>query len=536
MKSQNQSLSASVLIVDDDEIMRETASEALTMAGFEVMFAENGRLAVEAIETYGPDIILMDVMMPEMDGFDATRAIRRMPDFEQVPIFFMTALDDVDSINRAFEVGATDFITKPIQTVILVERIRFMIRALRMMDERRRLQEELVQAQKMEALGTLAGGVAHDLNNVLGGIVSYPDLLLFKLPEESPLRKPLETIKESGQKAVAIVQDLLTLARRGVVSNDVINLNTIVAEYLNSPEHAKCMRHHSEVRVRTGLAEKLPNIVGSSVHLSKTVMNLISNAAEAMPDGGTITIRTKAGTISSPPPGRPEMKGGEYVLVSVSDTGIGMTEKEKEKIFEPFYTKKKMGRSGTGLGMSVVWGAVKDHDGYIDVTTAKGKGTTFRLYFPVTRKKDVKAPAPSPLEAYRGNGETIIVVDDMKEQRDIASLMLTQLGYNVQPLKSGEEVVAHMQSHRADLILLDMIMKPGIGGLETYKRIVAMHPGQRAVLTSGYSRNDQVAQTQALGAGYYLKKPYMLESLAKYIHAELQKTPKPQQRLNGDRP
>ena len=199
---------ARVLIVDDDEILREAASQSLIDAGFEVFNAHNGLRAIEILEACQPEIILMDVMMPEMDGFEATHAIRRLPALGQVPILIMTALDDVDSINRAFEVGATDFITKPIQTVILVERIRFTIRAVRMMIERRKLQEELAQAQKMEALGTLAGGVAHDLNNVLGGIVSYPDLLLYQLPKESPLRKPLETrLARWSEQAARIIQE-----------------------------------------------------------------------------------------------------------------------------------------------------------------------------------------------------------------------------------------------------------------------------------------------------------------------------------------
>lgn len=529
MESQDLSQTACVLIVDDDEIMRQAASESLIMAGFEVRVAETGSLAMKTLERCRPDIILMDVMMPDMDGFETTSAIRSLSEYEQIPILFMTALDDLDSINRAFEVGATDFITKPITWVILVERIRFMIRTVRMMEAQRKLQEELVQAQKIEAFGTLAGGVVHDLNNVLSGIVSYPDLLLFQLPEGSPLQKPLETIKKSGQKAVAIVQDLLTMARRSVAASEVLNFNEILSDYISSPEHSKCMLHHPNVKVKTLLGEKLPNIIGSSVHLSKTVMNLISNAAEAIPDGGTITIRTKAGVIEKPPIRNPSIEPGEFVMISISDTGVGMSAEEKKKIFDPFYSKKKMGRSGTGLGMSVVWGTVNDHNGIIDVVTAEGKGTTFRLYFPVTRRlRDQKQPS-SPIETYRGSGESILVVDDDKAQLDIASMMLTQLGYNVSALESGEKAIVFMQSRHADLVLLDMIMDPGINGLETFKQIIAIHPGQRAIINSGYSKNDQVSQALALGAGHYLKKPYVLEDLAKCIYKELRKRHKPVQ-------
>jgi two-component system cell cycle sensor histidine kinase/response regulator CckA len=512
-----------VLVVDDDEIIREIGNKFLTEAGFAVSEAKNGLQALRALDRIHPDIILMDVMMPEMDGFATATAVRYLPGFEGIPILIMTALDDMDSINRAYKAGATDFIMKPINWTILVQRIRYMTRAARIMKRQQQLQKELVQAQKMEAIGALAGGVAHDLNNILAGIVSYPDLLLFRIPEDSPLRQPIQTIKKSGEKAAAIVQDLLTLARRNVVTHEAVNMNDIIEEYLNSPEHAKLMSYHNHVRIVTHLDEHLLDILGSPVHLSKTIMNLVSNAAEAIRDGGRIDLKTETRFIERRIGDLDVSKTGEYVIVSVSDTGIGMSAEESEKIFEPFFTKKKMGRSGTGLGMSVVWGTVKDHDGHIRAETAKGKGTTFHLYFPVTRQARNKVRSSSPTEAHRGNGERILVIDDAEEQREIACMMLSQLGYKAKAVSSGEEGVAFMQQHSADLILLDMIMDPGIDGLETYKRIIKLHPGQKAVIVSGYSQTEQVEMTQQLGAGQYLKKPYILEKIAKAIKSELAK-------------
>ncbi|MDP8228032.1 MAG: PAS domain S-box protein, partial [Candidatus Electryoneaceae bacterium] len=245
---------------------------------------------------------------------------------------------------------------------------------LRDITEQKKLEFQLQRAQKMEAIGTLAGGVAHDLNNVLSGIVSYPELLLLDLPEDSPLRKPILTIQKSGQKAADIVQDLLTLARRGVVATEVVNINQIINSNLKSPECENLKQFYPDAKIESNLEAYLLNIMGSSVHLSKTVMNLVSNAAEAMPEGGNIFISTESKYIDKPIRGYDDVKEGDYVILTVSDTGIGISSGDLERIFEPFYTKKVMGRSGTGLGMAVVWGTVKDHKGYIDVQSTEGKG------------------------------------------------------------------------------------------------------------------------------------------------------------------
>ena len=387
--------------------------------------------------------------------------------------------------------------------------------------ERRRMEAQLQRAQKMKTFGTLAGGVAHDLNNILSGLVSYPELLLMDLPKKSPLRKPILTIKKSGEKAATIVQDLLTLARRGVSTMEVVNLNDIISEYLKSPEHEKLKIFHPDVRLKTNLEEGLLNILGSPVHLSKTIMNLVSNAAEAMPIGGKISISAENRYIDRPIRGYDNVDEGDYITLTVSDTGTGISPEDMESIFEPFYTKKVMGRSGTGLGMAVVWGTVKDHRGYIDVKSAKGKGTTFTLYFPVSRKDLPKDKSLLSIEDYMGKGELVLIVDDVAEQRDIASRILKRLGYSVRTVSSGEEAVDYMKDNSANLLLLDMIMDPGIDGYETYKRILKFHPNQRAIIVSGFSETKRVKEAQRLGAGTYVKKPYLLEKIGLAIKGEL---------------
>ncbi len=387
--------------------------------------------------------------------------------------------------------------------------------------EAKRLEAQLQRAQKMEALGTLAGGVAHDLNNILSGLVSYPELLLMQIPADSPLQKPLTTIQKSGERAAAVVQDLLTLARRGVSVTEVVNLNDIVSQYLRSPEHDRLISFHSDVFVETNLAPDLMNILGSPVHLSKTVMNLISNAAEAFPEGGMISLSTENRYIDGPVRGYEDVVEGDYAVLAVTDKGIGISSEDIKKIFEPFYTKKKMGRSGTGLGMAVVWGTVKDHHGYIDVQSAKGKGTTFTLYFPVTRKEAPKGDMPPSVGDYRGRGESILVVDDVEQQRDIATAMLKELGYTVSAVASGEEALDYLKKKPVDLVILDMIMDPGIDGLETYRRILEFRPGQKAVIVSGFSESERVKAAQRLGAGPYVRKPYLSCKIGPAIRAEL---------------
>ncbi len=389
--------------------------------------------------------------------------------------------------------------------------------------EQQRLEAQLQHAKKMEAIGTLAGGVAHDLNNVLSAIVSYPDLILMELPENSPLREAILTIKKAGERAAAIVDDLLTLARRGVVAVEVTNLNEIIMNYLQSPECKKVKEFHPNVAITSDLENNLLNVMGSPFHLTKMVMNMVSNAAEAMPDGGKVIISTRNEYMDKPVKGYDDVEEGDYVVLRISDTGVGMSPEERERIFEPFYTKKVMGKSGTGLGMAVVWGTVKDHKGYVDIQSEEGKGTTLTLYFPVTRKELTEKEKTLLPGDYLGQGESILVVDDIKEQRELATVILKKLGYAVTAIASGEEAVEYLAHKAVDLLILDMIMAPGMDGLETYKKVLILHPGQKAIIASGFSETERVKEAQALGAGRYIKKPYTLKNIGMAVKEELAK-------------
>ena len=389
-------------------------------------------------------------------------------------------------------------------------------------NEKKKLETQLQQAQKMEALGLMAGGVAHDLNNILSGIVTYPELLLMDLPEDSHFRRPLKTIQESGMRAVDVVGDLLTIARGVATGKEVMKLNTIVNEYLLSPECQELEKARSFVSYRTDLDPDLLNMNGSPTHINKTLMNLITNASEAIEDSGTVTISSNNRYLDEPLKGYEDVRQGEYVVLSVSDEGSGISPEDLERIFEPFYTKKVMGRSGTGLGLAVVWNTVQDHKGYINVKSSE-EGTVFELYFPVTREQVAAEEEEIPLEDYLGNGEKILVVDDEERQREIAGVLLTKLGYVAESVSSGEEAIEYLKEHPMDLIVLDMVMPKGINGRKTYEEIIKIRPGQKAIIASGYAKTKEVDLAQELGAGKYIKKPYTLAKVGVAVKEELEK-------------
>ncbi len=398
------------------------------------------------------------------------------------------------------------------------------ITELKQAEERRRqLEDRLQRSEKMEALGMLAGGVAHDLNNVLGIVIGYSELLTNSMDNSSSLQSKIANIMQAGERAAAIVQDLLTLARRGIQTRSPVNINGIVNNFLKSPEYERILTFNPRMQVNADLQSDILCIMGSEIHVHKTIMNLVSNASEAMPNGGCLNIKTSNQYLDRAISGYDDVREGDYVVLSISDTGEGISSNDIRHIFEPFYTKKVMGRSGTGLGLAVVWGTVKDHEGYIDVQSEEGKGTTFNLYFPVTREKLSDDKISLSLSEYMGKGESVLVVDDVKGQRELASEMLSRLNYRVTNVSSGEAAVEYLKTNRVDILVLDMIMDPGMDGLDTYKEIIKLYPGQKAVIASGFSETDRVTEAHRLGVGAYVKKPYVMERLGLAVRRELDK-------------
>lgn len=451
---------------------------------------ENCKIPELLAETAGPDHVVAYESLNPLTGkwFLNREKIVSWPD---VPLAKLTISTDISDLKKAEE-------------------------------EKLKMQQHLQQAQKMEAVGILAGGVAHDLNNILSGIVSYPDLLLATLPDDSDLRKPLETMQTAGRKAAAIVRDLLTLARRGIRVEEEIDLGGLVREYLKSAECAALLRSHENVRIVPPTVEVPQLVTGSSVHLSNILMNIVVNAAEAMPEGGTITISLDQVSLDTQPEGFLAWRAGKYVRLTVSDTGIGIPEEFQGHVFDPFFSRKRVGSSGTGLGLAIVWGTVMDHNGFITLDSAQDKGTAFHIFLPMRDNQTESNLGKRSQEPVRGQGQSVLVVDDIDNQRQIATEILTYLGYAVSSVESGEAAVRFLMKRPVDLVLLDMIMPPGIDGLETYKRILEIRPGQKALIVSGYSQVDRIDEARRLGLDQYLSKPYTLLNISEAVHKALQ--------------
>jgi signal transduction histidine kinase len=389
-----------------------------------------------------------------------------------------------------------------------------------LLEEKEQTQAALQNAKRMESIGLMAGGVAHDLNNILAGIVGYPEVILAKLPADSELRASVKAIHDSGLRAATVVDDLLTVARGAASVRDVSDLNVLIDEYTNSPECKELRALYPSVEYELQLTAPHSQASCSSGHVKKCLMNLVMNAAEAMADGGTIRVSTENQSLSDKPANEQQCGVEEYLVITVADNGPGISESDIGHIFEPFYTKKEMGRSGTGLGLAVVWNTMADHDGKVTVES-HGHGTQFQLFFPVSKDEHGSVANSDAVEIVTGHGERILVVDDEPLLRDIATQMLQSLGYTVDSVDSGEEAVEFLKENQVQLLIIDMLMEPGMNGRETYEEILKLQPQQKAIIASGFSESGDVQEALRLGAGAFVKKPYSMDQLSAIVRKVL---------------
>lgn len=389
-------------------------------------------------------------------------------------------------------------------------------------EEKLKLQLQLAKASKMEALGLMAGSVAHDLNNILASIVSYPEVLLMEMDQNNKHRDSIKTIQDAGKRAASVVSDLITIARGTTTPKTVKNANTIIKKYLNTLEHKDIIAHHPDVVIRTHLAKDLLNMLCSEIHLAKVLMNLIYNAIEAIDGQCIIDITTDNIHLPEPKIAYETIDPGDYVRITLADNGPGIAPKDIDHIFEPFYTKKVMGNSGTGLGLAIVWSTIHDHNGYINLSSGY-KGTVFELYFPSTVHEEFIEDKALSINAIRGSGEKILIVDDQETQCLITRNMLNNIGYDAVSVNSGKMAVRACQNTTFDLIILDMILEDGMNGRETYEEIQKSNPSQKAIVISGFSESEEIELIKKLGVSHFVKKPYTLNQIGMVIKQALNK-------------
>ena len=384
------------------------------------------------------------------------------------------------------------------------------------------LREKLIRAQKMESLGILAGGVAHDLNNILGPLVAYPEFIQMKLPEDSPIRADISKIEQSAQRAAGVVQDLLTMARRGRYEMTPVDVNEVIKSYMQSPDFLELKSRFPDVKIKIDLDGDIPKARGSVIHLSKVIMNLIINAFEAMSEGGELSVKTEYKHIEKLLRGFSDIKADKYVVITIGDTGYGIDCKDIENIFEPFYSKKELGKSGSGLGLAIVHEVIKDHNGYIDISSVVNQGSEFMIYLPMI---ETVLSENKTSEIVIQGSEKILVVDDIAEQRELTTTMLSRLGYDVEVASGGKEAVEYLKNNHVDVVILDMILEEGFDGLDTYREIIKKHPAQRAIITSGFSETERVKEAKILGVGKYIRKPFNMQVLGLAIKEILANKP-----------
>ena len=370
-------------------------------------------------------------------------------------------------------------------------------------EEKRRLEAQLFQSQKMEAVGQLAGGIAHDFNNILTAIVGYGNLLKTELKEDDPLISYTAQILNAAERAANLTHDLLTFSRRQFISPNPRHLNTII----RSVERLLARLIGENIELSIELAETDLTVMADSTHIDQVLMNLAANARDAMPDGGSLIIRTELlkldnRFIKAHGYGKP----GDYALISFEDTGAGMDDKTRMRIFEPFFTTKEIGK-GTGLGLAIVYGIIKQHDGYINVYSEPGKGTTFKIYLPLTQSvvEDVRQTVPLPVQ--KGT-ETILIVEDDTQVRNLMKEVLSKSGYSILEAVDGEVAMSVFSENKdaIDLIILDVMM-PKKNGKETYDAIQKATPDPKVIFISGYSA-DVIQRKNILKKGsHFISKP-----------------------------
>jgi PAS domain S-box-containing protein len=394
---------------------------------------------------------------------------------------------------------------------------------LRDITERKHLQQQLIQSQKMEAVGRLAGGVAHDFNNLLTAIFGYAELLAEELPADSPALKDVEEIRKASQRAAGLTRQLLAFSRQQVLQPIVLNPNDLVEDV------EKMLRRliGEDVQLRTTLAKDVGNVRADPGQLEQVIMNLVVNARDAMPTGGKVTIETQNAELSEAyAEGHLPVVPGAYVMLAVSDTGIGMDAQTRGRIFEPFFTTKDKGK-GTGLGLSTVYGIVKQSGGYIWAYSEPGRGTTFKVYLPhVDAPIEAVAPPPQPGGTLAGT-ETVLLAEDDELLRPLARGLLHKLGYTVLDAGSAEEALALARAHADPIHLLvaDVVM-PGESGRQLARRLAELRPDMRVLYTSGYT-DDAIVHHGMLEPGLnYLQKPFTPAALARKVREVLDAPPK----------
>jgi signal transduction histidine kinase len=504
-----------ILFVEDVPEDMEIEERELRLDGldFTALRVETREELARSLDDFQPGLVITDYSLPTLDGLTALNVVReKLP---EVPFVFMSGTIGEERAIECLKKGATDYVVKG-RPGGFVLRIRRALKEAEDRATRQRVEQQLLQAQKMEVVGRLAGGVAHDFNNLLTVINGYTELMLHDFSSDHPPRKNAEEVLKAGERAAALTHQLLAFSRRPVIAPAILNLNHVATEM-----HTMLRRLIGEdIDIVNELDPTLGNVKADRGQMEQVIVNLAVNARDAMPDGGRLTVQTNNVTLDENyaalhPAGT---QAGPHIVFAVTDTGIGMDQETQSHLFEPFFTTKDHGK-GTGLGLSTVYGIVKQSRGSIEVTSEPGKGTTFKAYFP---RVDEPPPAPAPKteqRVHKPGTETILLIEDSDTVRRLMVQVLTQQGYQLLAASDGEEAFRLLRQHTGALhmVITDVVLPKQLSGPEIAYQVTRSRPGVKVLFTSGYTDRG-IVETGIP----FLQKPFGPESLTRKVREVLE--------------
>ncbi len=525
-----------ILVIDDDELVRSGLAVNLERAGFEVQTAENLEQTRRIVANAPVDLVLCDLVLGDENGMDILRFLQSAhPD---IAVVIITGHGSIRNALDALKGGASDYIQKPCNPEEVIHRIRMVLDSVnlrrtlqherqRTEERRRATNDQLNRSERMSSLGTLAEGAAKDLREILSPVESIPDAVRRAIDPMHEAHGKLLELEEALRKASTVIRDLETIGKSNNLKKTSVNINQLIGDFLRGVEGHELMRLNAKVKIETLLDKELPPITGSSHHIRQMITNLAINALESMGGGGLLRIRTSSENVEQAVGRFGAQKPGEYVLIRFEDTATKLSDEDVDRMFEPFYARTKLGRRVlSGLGLTLVYRVVEDHGGYVDISSDPTSGNTLSVFLPAGDQDETAVLELRP--DYTGR-ERILLVDDSEAQRTTAETILRDLGYEVMLSESGQVAVERCREQLAanpdkppfDLVVIDLILGDAFDGVETYKKIIEIYPGQKAILASGFADITRIVEARKLGISRCFQKPYTVESLGKNVRLAL---------------
>ncbi len=509
-----------VLIVEDSQDDTALLVRELRRGGYEPTFEriDTPTAMSAAVDSRQWDLVICDYSMPQFSGIDALRLLRNKG--SEAPFIFLSGTIGEETAIAALKQGAQDYVMKD-NLKRLLPAIQRELREAEQRRERKRLEQQVQELRKFEAIGRLAGGIAHDFNNALGVIIGWAQLGYDDVPATSPLRENFERIRDQAQHSAGLTRQLLAFARRQVLQPRSLNLNGLVSETTGLLNTAI----GEQTELKLALAPDLQMTMADPTQIEQVLMNLCLNARDAMPQGGRIVIETQNVEIGEDFR-RTHSRGqpGRYVLLSVSDTGVGMDAATLDRIFEPFFTTKEMGR-GTGLGLATVYGVVKQHGGFMNVYSEPGQGTTFQVYLPASSGLPGAIELATSEDAQKGGTETILVAEDHDGLRELVRTTLASQGYGVILASNGQEAVRMFKANSEEirLVVLDVVM-PFLSGPEAHSQMCAVRPDLPVIFMTGHTAELASLNSKFQEGAILLQKPCTPQTLNRTVRSTLDAT------------